>query len=184
MLKDWWGPPLKDLRALVNRLFDEGENPEFTALHYVGDTFQHRAPGSVAIPASTVQAASLTELSVAHGIRLEDLQRANPQVGAATDRLPKGNEIRIPDPGFKTWIAGRLSAAVLAGGGLFDEDRVELLQLLTAVAAPNATILDRVLARLAIAAHQTDPAILDSLEAAAGPATIQSTPGFEGNLPA
>jgi len=183
MLKDWWGNPLRDLPALVNRLFDEAKRPEFAALHYVGDTFQRRAPGSVAIPATTVQAASLAELSAVHRVPLEDLQRANPQIGGAADRLPVGSEVRIPDPGFATWIAGRLSAAVLAAEGLFDEDRVELLQLLAAVAAPNATILDRVLARLAIAANPKDPVLLDALEAAAGPAMIRGTPGFEGNLP-
>jgi hypothetical protein len=183
MLKVWWGRPLKDLRSLVNGLFDEAGRPEFTALHNVGDTFRHRAPGSVQIPDSTVQAASLQELSVVYQVHLEDLQRANPRVATASDRLQEGTEVRIPDPGFATWIAGRLSAAVIADQSLLEDERVELLQLLAAVAAPNATILDRVLARLAMAAHRTDPAILDALEAAAGPASIQNTPGFEGNLP-
>ncbi len=96
----------------------------------------------------------------------------------------RGTEIRIPDPGFATWIAGRLSAAVIVDQSLFEDERVELLQLLAAVAAPNTTILDRVLARLAMAADPVDPAMLDALEVAAGPAKIQSTPGFEGNLPA
>jgi len=184
MLQDWWGRPLRDLRALVNRLFDEAAGPEFTALHHVGDTYRHRAPGSVEIPASTVQAASLAELSAVYRIQTEDLQRANPRIGSATDRLPHGSEVRIPDPGFATWIAGRLSSAVLLDQELIEEERVELLQLLAAVASPNATILDRVLARLAIGAHPADPVMLDVLEAAAGPARIQSTPGFEGNLPA
>jgi hypothetical protein len=182
--KDWWGRPLKDLRSVVNRLFDGAAGAEFTALHYVGDKFEHRAPGSVEIPASTIQAASLEELKAVHRVGLEDLQRVNPQVRNASDRLPVGTEVRIPDPGFATWIAGRLSAAVLVDAGLFDEDRIELLQLLAAVAAPNATILDRVLARLAMAAPRADAGMLDALEEAAGPAQIQSTPGFEGNLPA
>jgi hypothetical protein len=54
---------------------------------------------------------------------------------------------------------------------------------LAAVAGPNATILDRVLARLVTAAHPTD-AMLDALQAAAGPAEIQRFVGFEGKLPA
>jgi len=185
MLKDWWGHPLKGLHSLVNALFDQAAHPEFMALHYVGETLQHRAPGSVKIPDSTLQAASLSELNVVYRVPLEDLQRVNPGlVGTPNDRLPMRAEIRIPDPGFATWIAARLSAAVLVDQGLFDEDRVELLQLLAAVAAPNATILDRVLARLVTAAHPTDPAMLDALQAAAGPAEIQCFPGFEGNLPA
>jgi len=184
MLKDWWGGPLKELRSLVSRLFDEAARPEFTALHYVGDTFRHRAPSSLRIPDSTEQAASLQQLSVVYRVPLEDLQRANPQVATANDRLSDGTEVRIPDPGFATWIAGRLSSALIADQSLFQDERVELLQLLAAVAAPNATILDRVLARLAVVARPTDPAMLDALEAAAGPAKIHSTPGFEGNLPA
>jgi hypothetical protein len=185
MLKDWWGHPLKDLHSLVNTLFDQVARPEFTALHYVGEMLQHRGPGSVKIPDSTLQAASLPELSVVYRVPLEDLRRVNPGlVGTPNDTLPMGAEVRIPDPGFATWIAGRLSAAVLADQGLFDEDRVELLQLLAAVAAPNATILDRVLARLVTAVHPTDAAMLDALQAAAGPAEIQRFAGFEGNLPA
>lgn len=183
MLKDWWGLPLKDLHSLVSRLFNEPAHRDFTALHYVGDTFRHRAPGSVPIPDSTVQALSLTQLSALYRVHLEDLQRVNPKVRTASGRLAVGHEVRIPDAGFATWIAGRLSAALLANEGLFDEDRVELLQLLSAVASPNATTLDRVLARLVIAAHPKDPDMLDALEAAAGPARIQSTPGLEGNLP-
>jgi hypothetical protein len=184
MLKGWWGRPLKDLRSLVGALFDGAGRPEFAALYYVGDNLRYRAPGSVQIPDSTVQAASLQELSAVHRVPLEELQRANPQVAKANDRLPVGTEIRIPDPGFATWIAGRLSAAVIADQSFFNDERVELLQLLAAVAAPNATILDRVLARLAMVAHPVDPAILGALEAAAGPVEIQSGPGFEGNLPA
>lgn len=185
MLKDWWGHPLKDLHSLVNTLFDQVASPGFTALHYVGEMLQHRAPGSVKIPDSTLQAASLPELSVVYRVPLEDLRRVNPRlVGTPNDPLPMGAEVRIPDPGFVTWIAGRLSAAVLADQGLFEEDRVELLQLLAAVAAPNATILDRVLARLVTAAHPTDAAMLDALQAAAGPAEIRHFAGFEGNLPA
>jgi hypothetical protein len=185
ILKDWWGHPLKDLHLLVNSLFDRPADPEFTALHYVGSALQHRASGSVKIPDLTLRAASLQELTVVYRVPLEDLQRVNSGLGASpNDRLPIGADVRIPDPGFATWIAGRLSAAVLADQGLFKEDRVELLQLLAAVATPNATILDRVLARLVTAAHPTDAAILEALQAAAGPAQIQRFAGFEGRLPA
>jgi hypothetical protein len=184
MLADWWEHPLHDLRAIVERLFNEPARQEFAALHYVGDPFPHRAPESVPIPPSTLQATSLAELGVIYRAPLADLQRVNPRVRDANDRLPGGSGVRIPDPGFATWIAGRLSAAVLADEELFDEDRVELLQLLAAVAAPNATILDRVLARLVIAANPTDPAPLDALAAAAGPARAQNGPGAEANLPA
>ena len=131
-----------------------------------------------------LQAASLSELSVVYRVPLVDLQSSNPGLVAnPNDRLSLRTEVRIPDPGFTTWIAGRLSAAVLVDQGMFDEDRVELLQLLAAVAAQNATTLDRVLARLVIAAHPTDSAMLDALQAAAGSAEIQYLAGFAGNIP-
>jgi hypothetical protein len=80
------------------------------------------------------------------------------------------------------WIAARLSSAILADKDLFEDERIELLRLLVPVATPNATVLDRVLARLMIASRPDGP-LLDALQEAAGPADIQHIAAWEGNLP-
>jgi len=82
----------------------------------------------------------------------------------ATQLLPAGAPVTIPDPEMLPLIAARLSAEVVADGKLSDEERVRLLQALVPVAAQNLTALDAVLARLLLVSSPADAGTLDRLQ--------------------
>jgi hypothetical protein len=83
---------------------------------------------------------------------LSDFLRVNPPL-KADQRLSPGTEVRVPDRGFGPQLAARLSADVITREALSRAERVRLIRLLVPASASRRTTLDRVLARLVLAAH-------------------------------
>lgn len=82
------------------------------------------------------QAASLEAIASIYHRPLAEVERVNPHIDPRQP-LAEGTQVNVPDPGFATWIAGRLSAGLLADDALPAAKRLELIQLLVPVASPN-----------------------------------------------
>jgi hypothetical protein len=180
MRQRWWGS--LNLRNSVGALVDKPSSPELAAQHQIGEDFRHREPVSLALPDEVRRADTLVALSNIYHRPVAEIQHMNPGVDTNQPLAP-GTLVNIPDPGFATWIAARLSAEVIVDSTLADQERTELLQLLVPIAIPNPTVLDLVLARLLLVLPPADAALLDALERAAGPPIIRSLAAFEGKLP-
>jgi hypothetical protein len=180
MRQRWW-VALK-LRQSVRLLVDNPRAPELAAQHRIGEDFQHREPASMALPDEVRRAATLAAIASIYHRPLAEIQRMNPSLDAS-QILAAGTFVNIPDPGFATWIAARLSAEVLVDKALTDQERAELMQLFVPIATPNPTVLDLVLARLLLLMRPLDAALLDALERAAGPRAIRSLAAFEAKPP-
>jgi hypothetical protein len=180
MRRRWWGP--LNLRDSVRVLIDKPRSPELAAQHRIGEDFRHREPVSLALPDEVRRADTLAALSKVYNRPITEIQHVNPGIDANQSLAP-GILVNLPDPGFATWIAARLSAEVLVDSTLADQERTELLQLLVPIAIPNPTVLDLVLARLLLLVRPADAALLDALERAAGPPIIRPFAAFEAKLP-
>src|SRR5205807_2605529 len=128
-------------------------------------------------------ASTLAALANIYHRPLPELIRANSGIDAE-QTIQDGTLINIPDSGFATWIAGRVSAEALVDGALSESDRLAVLQLLVPVAAPNTSILDTVLARMVLAAFPMDPVLLVQLSNVARAPEIRLPAAYEGRLPA
>ncbi len=182
MMERWWNTGAFDTRDAVTLLAGDPRSPRFAAIHRVGEAFQFREPTGLPIPGDVRSALSLAALANLYHTPLSEMQRVN--AGFHPDEIiPLGAPINIPDPGFATWLAARLSAQVLVDPALTDADRVELLQLLVPVASPNPTVLDTVISRLLLAARP-DVEELGELARLVGPARIDAAAAFEARLPA
>jgi hypothetical protein len=180
MRQRWWGS--LNLRDSVRVLVEKPRSPELAAQHRIGEDFRHREPVSLALSDEVRTADTLAALSKIYHRPIAEIQHMNP--GVDTDQpLAPGTLVNIPDPGFATWIAARLSAELLVESSLADQERTELLQLLVPIALPNPTVLDLVLARLLLVVRPADAALLDALEGAAGPPIISPLAAFEAKLP-
>ena len=167
MTRWWWpeaeGAPSFDLEAVVTRMVENPETPEFNALHIVGESYRHRdtGPGSMPLPGTMRDARTLRDIARVHERTLSEVQRLNDASGwGVDDRLDDGTKVSIPDGELLPLIASRLSAACLAAPGLSAKARVRLLQLVAPAASRNVTTLDTVLARLLIAASPNNLADL------------------------
>lgn len=76
-------------------------------------------------------------------------------------------KMSVPDAGFATQLAVRYAAEVMVNDGFSTSERLNLLQSLVPLGAPNSTALDCILSRLLLAAHPTDSALLKKIGEAA-----------------
>jgi len=180
MRQRWWGS--LNLRDSARALVDKPRSPELAAHHRIGEDFRHREPVSLALPDEVRRADTLAALSNIYHRPIAEIQHMNPGVDTNQSLAP-GTLVNMPDPGFATWIAARLSAEMLVDSTPADQERTELLQLLVPIAIPNPTVLDLVLARLLLLIRPADAALLDALERAAGPPIIRPLAAFEAKLP-
>ena len=163
MVRRWW-PGLADHgtvdpAAVIERLVGEPESAEFGAVHVVGESYANRdpGPGSVPLPGSMRDAATLRDIARVHERPLSELQRLNESAGwGPDDPLDQGLEVAIPDPDFTALLAARLSALALTAPGLTPRERTRIVEQLVPIAATNVTALDTTLARLLIAARPAD----------------------------
>jgi hypothetical protein len=97
------------VEAVIAQLLEDSSTKAFTALHVVGERYEHRAgpDRSTPLPEQYLQADTLEELAKVYQRPLDESQRLNPKLGrAATDPLSSGTQVNVPDPGFATWLAG------------------------------------------------------------------------------
>lgn len=167
MRERWWPTPPLDLARLdvvIGRLAGDRSNPEFGALHVVGEQYRHREPPDRALlPPLLLTADTLKELAIVYQRPIEDFLRHNQQHGWPPDlHLPAGTRVNVPDPGFPPLVAARLSAALLAAGppGPALSPR---LRHLVPVTGADVTALGTVLARLLLCAPTQDVELLAGL---------------------
>ncbi len=155
-----------DLKSMVQTLASEPDTPAHSAVHVVGEQFRHRSGNQkLPIPPTFWSANTLAAIAEIHGCAVGELVRLNREKGwTATQLLPAGAPVNIPDPEMLPLIAARLSAEVVADGKLSRDQRVRLLQALVPVAAQNLTALDAVLARLLLVSSPADAGTLDRLQ--------------------
>jgi hypothetical protein len=167
MRERWWPTPpldLAQLDAVIGRLAGDRSNPEFGALHVVGEQYRHREPPDRALlPPLLLTADTLKELAIVYQRPIEDFLRHNQQHGWPPDlHLPAGTRVNVPDPGFPPLVAARLSAAVLAAGPPGPALSARLRHLVPVTGA-DVTALGTVLARLLLCAPTRDVELLARL---------------------
>lgn len=181
MRERWWSAPL-DLPQVVSTLAGNPRHEQFTARHHVLEPYVHRDPSCLPISSGFLHAASLESIADSYHRPLAEVRRVNPGIDTHAPLAP-GTPINIPDPGFATWIAARLSAEILVDQTLPDVEREASMKLLVPVATPNPTILDLVLSRLLLVAAPDDATVLDSIEHIVGQPAITPVAAFEARLP-
>jgi hypothetical protein len=80
-------------------------------MQVVGEQYRHRMRPSEPMPSPD----TLGDLAELYQRPLPDFLRGNPRLGAS-DHLPDGTRVAVPDPGMPPLLAARLSAAVVAAG--------------------------------------------------------------------
>ena len=117
------------LPALIARLADNADMPEFARLHHVGEDFNGRDRTGERLSLNAIRSArSLTQFADAQvlNLRLSEIVRVNPGVGAE-EVLDESRKIRLPDRGFSALLAARLSAEVMTAD-LEADDRRALMR--------------------------------------------------------
>lgn len=165
MRLQWWS---EDARAgvgvgeVIGRFVEDPEAPEFLPLHLVGEIYGARV--GAPLPPRMLGARTLRELAEHFSRPLSDVLRKNPSF-SAEEPLAFGERVRVPEPGFRAWLAARLSAEVLVAPDLPQDERVALIQSLVPPALGSPINIDTVLARLLLATVPEDPADLDKIAA-------------------
>ena len=172
MQSRWWpaAPDTIDIARTIARFTQDPQEPEFWALHRVGDNYQHRAASPERLPLPPEMRTAHTVREITHvyprlqAHRKEKVLRANPELRRGADQAqPEGTQVNIPDPDFAPLLAARLAAEALVAGEFSDSERASMIQHLVPVAVGNRTALDTVAARLLIGAQPQDAAELESL---------------------
>jgi hypothetical protein len=176
LLRHWWPfQPGEDLLEVAGRFVQEPDDPQFSALHVVGEAYVHRqdvdeqgAPGGqpplpmMELPPYLNQSTSLRMLSMAFDLPADDFMRLNP--GLELDAiLPYGAEVNVPDPAFKPWLAARFSAELCARQEIPLAERRRWIQALMPLAIADETCLSTVLGRLLYVAGPIEVDVLDQL---------------------
>jgi len=167
MRERWWDSAPSNISDVIQRLTSDPTASEFTALHRVGEEYKNREPPpqSAPFPAWFFPGNTLDTLSAIHQRPVSEFLRVNRQQGwTATDTLPEGTAVNVPDPGFATQLAARFSAEVLRAPSLSPEERVRLIQQLVPLASLSPTALDTVCSRLILAAQPLDNESLSTIQ--------------------
>lgn len=173
-MRAWWWPSPDNPFAeptgfpptgMEERLRKDASGLEFSALHrvehdYYGRTGVEESPDGIVGPAMSLplskdlkEANTLEKIAKAYDRPLSEFRRLNNVDDS--ENLTSGTPVRVPDPGFATYLAARLAADVLNEPAISkdEQDRcIERIKTLVPVAAANPTALDTVLSRLLLAA--------------------------------
>lgn len=167
MIQRWWPlPDNPDLEDVVKKFSKQPSAEEFTSLHFIGETFQHREddPDKLPLQPALVQGNTLRLLAEAFRLPLADFIAVNPGHNWEPDTiLDPGTPVNIPDPEFASLLAARLSAEVAVADWLYADEKRALIQSLTLAAVHHRTVMDTILSRLFLAAVPDDLSLLDRL---------------------
>jgi hypothetical protein len=168
MLEYWWSatPDTTDIVSIIARFTRDQQESAFSALHRVGDTYQHRVapPDQPPLPPGMRKAQTVRDITQIYpSMRLKsegEVLAFNPE----PDRLlPIGTPVNIIDPEFTPLLAARLAAEVLVADRNSRGQRASLIQRLAPLSVENRTALDTVAARLIMAALPQDVSSLAQL---------------------
>jgi hypothetical protein len=168
-MRDFWWAGAFDLEAAVERFTRNPDAAEFCPTFRAGESFGFRSPDSMEIDSRFRNARKLEEIEAAFKLRPGDLTALNAGLPRG-EVLEQDVPVRLPDPGFATWIAARLAGRAVADPTLPAARRVAILRSLVPLAAANPTALDTVLSRLVLAEQPASAAVLDRITALAGAA--------------
>jgi hypothetical protein len=177
----WWEKPF-DLPATVEQFCKEPDGAEFCPTHLAGEKFDQRSPEGMGLTYELSTAGTLEQIEKAFGRRPGEVAALNPGLPRG-QALERGTPVRIPDPGFATWLAARFAGAALANTTLARGQRTAIIRSLVPLAAANPTALDTVLARLLLAERPAAAEMLAGIEELAKAAMVPP-PALEAALPA
>jgi hypothetical protein len=151
MVARWWQTPINVVDKVIQKLHEDLEHQEFTALHIVGEAFKKRGendPDMLPIPKEMLEARSLQDIArnIYH-LPVVELLRVNPDMDPAEPQVD-GTQVYIPDPSLTPLLATRLAAEVVAERDGFKAQAPALLVKLVSAAVGNPTALNLVLARM------------------------------------
>jgi len=169
MRNRWWDATF-NLEPTVEHFWKESDAPEFASTFLVGERFEHRSPNSMPMEPEflpeTVEEATgekiVKKIEEAFKLRPGELTPLNEDV-ARDGPLRKSYPIRLPDPGFATWLAARFAGRALADRTLSSSRRIALIRALVPLAVASPTALDTVLARLVLAEQPASTVTLDRI---------------------
>lgn len=158
----WWahGSTRHPTPLVIRRFLEDPGAPEFLPIHQIGDSYYERMAGAPLGPLR--QARTLRDLAECIKRPLADLERCNPNVGADAE-LDIEHPVSVPDPGFRTVLASRFSAALVAHPSISPDERMALLRALIPLALGSPADVDTVLSRLLMVAQGISPVDLDRL---------------------
>jgi hypothetical protein len=167
----WWDAAL-ELEPTVERFTKDPEAAEFCPTFLIGERFQDRSPESMQMDMKFLSSDTLEEIEEAFKLRPGELTSLNP--GIPRDRHLKDRfPVRLPDPGFATWVAARVAGRASADRTLSSGRRIAIIRSLVPLAAANPTTLDTVLSRLVLAEEPATAGALDRIASLAKAAITQ-----------
>ncbi|HJW10341.1 MAG TPA: hypothetical protein VJ598_01055, partial [Albitalea sp.] len=158
-----WRPgSVADLADVVERFAREPLAAEFAPRHVAGEDYGERddGPHMLSLPDAVRQARTLEAIARdVFALPWDRVARLNAGAGPR-DRLA---EVAVPDPGFVPLLASRLASELLARRAVLGASAAVLMARLVPAAAGDATALDAVMARLALAYAPADAALVQRL---------------------
>jgi hypothetical protein len=161
----WLPGSVNDLAKVVDRFAENPHDAEFSLRFNVGEDFAKRADhwNMLPIPIAMRNARTLEEVARdVFSMPIDVVLRLNN--ARPGDQL---DEVSVPDPNFTPLLAARLSSEVLGRRHEFGGHAAVLIARLLPAAAADATTLDAVMARLALACAPTNLALVQRLGHAA-----------------
>jgi hypothetical protein len=161
MRQHWW-PAAARVATTIDELALDPNAARFATVHAVGDQYTARVPSRADTLRPRLPGAhSLAGLAELFQRPLPDFARLNPRY-RAEQQLPPRTAIAVPDPGFPSILAARLSAAVVTAGGP-DQEKAGHLRHLVPVSGNDITAQCTLLTRLLLAAPNDDLRLLTAL---------------------
>jgi len=161
MRQHWW-PAAARVATTIDELALDPNAARFATVHAVGDQYTARVPSRAdTLRPRLAGAHSLAGLAELFQRPLPDFARLNPRY-PAEQQLPPRTAIAVPDPGFPSILAARLSAAVVTASGP-DQEKAGHLRHLVPVSGNDITAQCTLLTRLLLAAPNDDLRLLTAL---------------------
>lgn len=171
-MRDLWWNTAFDLEPTVERFVGNSDAVEFCATFHIEERFEHRSPGSIPMDMAFLYSNTLEDIEDAFKLRAGELTALN--AGVPRNRALKGGfPVRLPDPGFITWLAARFAGRAAADRTLSSSGRIAVIRSLVPLSAANPTALDTVLSRLVLAQQPTRLETLDRITSLANAAIVK-----------
>ncbi|MBC8086032.1 MAG: hypothetical protein H7Z40_02105 [Phycisphaerae bacterium] len=157
--------PAEVLPALVAEFSRNTHDGRFLPRHVVGEQFTLRSDNAHRLPVPNWArgANTLESLARMYMRPVADFVRLAANDADASQVLPNGAVVAVPDPDFAPMLAARLAADALAAYTMPLVRRARLIQQLVPLAVRDYTSLDVVLSRLLLAALPKDARALEHL---------------------
>ena len=180
-VRDLWWDTAFELEPTVARFIKDRDAAEFCPVFRIGERFEHRSPESMEIDTEFRSLETLGEIEEAFKRRPGELTFFNPGI-PRDSKLPDQFAVRLPDPGFVTWLAARFAGRASMDRALSADRRAAVIRSLVPLAVANPTALDTVLSRLILAEQPSVAGTIDRIASLAN-AAITEPGGMAAALP-